>query len=203
MKRLMLVRHGESEWNASRRLQGQADIALSARGTAQAEALRPTLSALQPQRVVASSLKRARDTACLLGYPQAESDDRLREIDVGAWTGESIAGLLAAEGAAYRGWRAGTHTPAGGETWDAFKARTRACLHELLAGEDSRIAIVSHGGVIRAVLDGLLGLSPERIIPVGPGSLTMLQALTGNGRTELRLELFNFSPGGPLLDAPD
>jgi hypothetical protein len=89
MKRLMLVRHGETDWNTERRLQGHADIRLSERGRAQAQALRPTVHALCPDRVVTSSLYRARDTAALLGYPEAESRDELREIHVGDWTGKS------------------------------------------------------------------------------------------------------------------
>src|SRR5687767_11611144 len=105
MRRLLLVRHGESEWNAGRRLQGQADIALSSRGEEQARALRPVVTALRPGRVLASSLKRARDTAALLGFPDAELRDELREIDVGEWTGASIDELRARDGVAYSGWR--------------------------------------------------------------------------------------------------
>ena len=79
MKRLFLVRHGESEWNAVRRLQGQADISLSAKGEAQATALASTVAQLAPDRVVTSDLRRAYQTASLLGYPDAQRDHRLRE----------------------------------------------------------------------------------------------------------------------------
>jgi broad specificity phosphatase PhoE len=202
MKRLMLVRHGESEWNADRRLQGQADIALSERGQAQARALRPTIAALRPDRVAASSLKRARHTAALLGFPDAELDDDLREIDVGDWAGRNINDLLARNAEAYKAWRAGRHTPPGGEAWGSFTARTGSVVRELLAGDSRKILVVSHGGVLRALVETLLALSPEKIVPVGPGTLTMLQH-DPNGRTEFRLELFNFSPTGLLLDAPD
>ena len=203
MKRLMLVRHGESEWNSGGRLQGQADIGLSARGEDQARALGPTIAALRPERVFASSLKRARATAALLGFPDAEPEDGLKEIDVGAWTGEPIDDLIARDPAAYRGWRAGAYTPPGGEPWASFMARTGGFVRGLLDGDASQILIVSHGGVVRALLEDLLALPPERIVPVGPGSLTMLQHLKPDGRAELRLELFNYSPTGPVLDAPD
>jgi glucosyl-3-phosphoglycerate phosphatase len=202
MKRLMLVRHGESEWNASRRLQGQADIALSDRGRSQARALQPTVASLVPDRVVASSLKRARDTAALLGFPDAELDDDLREIDVGDWAGKNIDDLIAQDWRAYKAWRAGKHTPPSGEAWASFTARTGRVIRSLLDGHHRQILVVSHGGVLRALLEHLLALPPERIVAVGPGSLTMLQQ-GSNSRTEMRLELFNFSPDGPMLDAPD
>ena len=203
MKRLMLVRHGESEWNAARRLQGQADIDLSARGAAQAEALRGTIEALAPDRVVTSSLQRARRTAALLGFPEAEERDELQEINVGDWTGVPIERLIARDADAYRGWRAGTYTPPGGEAWSDFSSRAGGFVRALVEGTDERILLVSHGGVLRALLETLLSLSPERIVPVGPGSLTMLQHLRPNGREEVRLELFNFSPAGPILNAPE
>lgn len=203
MKRLLLVRHGESAWNAVRRLQGQADVALSPRGEEQAQALRPTIAALEPAHVLASSLKRARDTATLLGFPDAQPVDALREIDVGDWTGELVADLRARDRAAYLGWREGAHTPPGGETWASFKARTGGFVRGVLQADHGHILLVCHGGVIRALLESLLALPADRIVPVGPGSLTMLQHQHSNGRTQMRLELFNFSPFGPVLDAPD
>lgn len=203
MKRLMLVRHGESQWNAGRRLQGQADITLSHKGEAQAQALRPYVEALAPQRVVTSPLKRARDTALHLGFPEAEARDELREIDVGTWTGEAIGDLIERDAEAYRGWRAGRHTPPEGESWAAFKDRASRLAHETLSGPESRILLVSHGGVLRALLESLLDLSPDRIVPVGPGSLSVLQHARRDAADKIRLEVFNFSPGGPVLDAPD
>jgi probable phosphoglycerate mutase len=199
MKRLILVRHGESEWNAGRRLQGQADIALSRRGEEQARALQPLVAGLRPARVVASSLKRARDTAALLGFPDAAQEDGLREIDVGEWTGAAISDLVARGDGAYRMWRAGLHTPQGGEAWKSFKARTAGAIRAILDSAEGDVLVVSHGGVVRALLESLLGLSPERIVPVAPGSLTVLQCHS----PEWRLEIFNYSPGGPALDAPD
>lgn len=203
MKRLLLVRHGESEWNSARRLQGQADIGLSPRGEEQARALRSTVAALQPEHVVVSTLKRARDTAALLGYPDAARHDDLREISVGEWTGEHIDDLVARDAQAYKGWRAGTYTPPGGETWSEFKDRTGSFVRALIEAKHRSILVVSHGGVLRALLESFLALSPERIVPVGPGSLTLLQHKTAGDRSEVRLEVFNFSPGGPALDAPD
>lgn len=200
MKRLLLVRHGESEWNAVRRLQGQADIALSTRGERQALALADTIARLAPDRVIASDLKRARHTAALLGHGEAETDARLREIHVGTWTGRSIAEIIDAEPDHYRGWRAGEIAPPDGELWADFVARTRAAALSALESAE-RPLLVCHGGVIRALLQALLGLEPKKIIPVGPASLTVLAQKPGE--SGMRLEVFNHDPGGPVLDAPD
>lgn len=125
MKRLLLVRHGESEWNAARRLQGQADIGLSETGEAQAVSLAPTIAKLAPDRVITSDLRRARRTADLLGFPEAVKEPGLREVDVGAWTGREIETIIADEPDAYRAWRAGTFAPEGEKTG---KASQRALL---------------------------------------------------------------------------
>jgi probable phosphoglycerate mutase len=200
MKRLLLVRHGESEWNAVRRLQGQADIGLSEKGEAQARALAATVEQLSPDHVITSDLRRARQTAELLGFPEATPEPELREVDVGEWTGLNIGLIIANEPEAYSGWRAGTFAPPGGEIWADFAARTSAATRAAMAEAD-RLLVVCHGGVIRALLQTLLGLEPRRIIPVGPGSLTILA--NKPNETDMRLEVFNFAPGGPVLDAPD
>ena len=126
--RLLLVRHGQSEWNADKRLQGQADIALSGKGIRQAQTLAATINRLAPAHVLTSDLKRARHTAELLGYPDAEAGSGLREVHVGDWQGQRIADIIAADEARYLGWRAGTHTPPNGENWAQFVARTSSTI---------------------------------------------------------------------------
>ncbi|WP_113156435.1 histidine phosphatase family protein [Nitratireductor sp. OM-1] len=201
MKRLMFVRHGESEWNASRRLQGQADIKLSEKGREQARALRSTVEALKPDTSITSDLKRAFETAKLLGMEAPLPNPALREIDVGSWTGRSISDIRAEDADGYQAWRSGTFTPEGGEHWRDFVTRTSTCVMEALE-TSNRLLVVCHGGVIRALLERLVDLPPKRIIPVGPASLTVL-AERPSGSGSMRLELFNYSPLGPVLDAPD
>lgn len=201
MKRLMVVRHGESAWNASRKLQGQADIELSAKGREQAVALRETIAALEPDVVLTSDLKRAYETTLLLGVSNPTATEALREIDVGQWTGRDIADIRAKNPDGYQGWRAGTYTPPGGEAWSDFVCRTTGCVLNMFRSCD-RLLVVCHGGVVRALLEKLIDLPPSRIIPVGPASLTIL-AERPAGTANMRLELFNYSPLGPILDAPD
>lgn len=199
MKRILLVRHGESEWNAIRRLQGQADIELSERGIEQARALAPMVASFSPDLVLTSDLKRAANTAALLGYEDAVREPLLREQNVGAWTGMEITQLMADAPGAYAGWRAGTFAPENSEIWGDFRARVARGLEKALAVEAETVLAVCHGGVIRAALDDALGLAPARIIPVGPASLTILAFPKG----EVRLEVFNAKSFTPDIDAPD
>jgi glucosyl-3-phosphoglycerate phosphatase len=200
--RLLLVRHGESEWNAGRVLQGQADIPLSDRGRAQVSGLHPVIADLSPCRAVTSDLARARETADRLGHATARREPALREIDVGVWQGRAISDLIAQEPAHYAGWRAGTFRPDGGEDWTSFTARVSGALQsEIAQGDAKTLLVVSHGGVIRALLQSFLGLEPRRILPVSPASLTSLR-LAADG-TGARLELYNYRPTQPELGAPD
>jgi len=90
---LVLVRHGESTWNAEHRLQGQQDPPLSARGREQARAAARVVAGLglPAARIVCSDLSRARETAELLGLGAARLDPAWREIDVGRWAGRRAA----------------------------------------------------------------------------------------------------------------
>lgn len=200
--RLLLVRHGQSEWNASRRLQGQADIDLSEEGRRQADALCPVIDAIAPDRTISSDLKRVRETTQRIGAPSPEFTEGLREIDVGDWTGRTIDDLIADDPTAYAGWRAGTHAPPGGETWSDFVARIAGVIADQRAvSRYGTLLAVCHGGVIRAVIQHFLGLEPSRIIPVAPASLTALRL--GEESQAARLELFNYRPDGLDFDAPD
>lgn len=173
MTRLLLVRHGETEWNAARKLQGQRDIALSARGQRQASGLAAMVRTFVPARVVASDLKRTLQTAAALGYTP-ETDPRWREADLGTWTGEGIDALRQRDPDAYAAWRGGLLTPEGAESFDILKGRVVAATKELL-GSSETVLVVTHGGPIRAVCAHWLCLPPKRIVPVSPGSLTVLE----------------------------
>jgi probable phosphoglycerate mutase len=200
--RVLLIRHGQSEWNASKRLQGQADISLSETGREQASALRGVLAEIRPDRAIGSDLKRVRETVDRAWSGEVEFTPALREIDVGDWTGCAVPELMDADPDAYAGWREGTYTPPGGESWDAFKRRVSVvidCQRKRAAGEN--VLVACHGGVIRAILDHYLSLEPRHIIPVAPGSLTAIRV--PGGGSPARLELFNYRPTGLDFEAPD
>ncbi len=198
--RLLLVRHGQSEWNAERRLQGQADIGLSDLGGLQADALRPTIEEIGYCRAVSSDLERVRETAHRIGAENPRLTEELREIDVGDWTGRAIDEIQAEDEAAYQSWRAGTSTPPRGETWVDFVDRVIGVIEAERRVPCRNLLVVCHGGVIRAILQGYIGLSPAHVTPVAPASLSAFRL--GNGRPP-RLELFNYLPDSLNFGAPD
>jgi broad specificity phosphatase PhoE len=172
MERLILVRHGESTWNAEQRLQGQLDPPLSERGRAQARALEPLVASLgvPRERVIASDLARATETAELLGLEPAAFDPRWREIDVGAWGGRTAA-EIDAQGDELTNWRGGPRTAPDGEPWDLFAARVMDALDDLLA-QGGPWLVVCHGGCIRVATAHLTGADPLRLGSPPNGSLT-------------------------------
>lgn len=188
MKRMLLVRHGETAWNAAKVLQGQADIQLSPRGGEQALALAPILARWAPQEAWVSDLKRARQTAELLGWPHATLDPRWREADLGEWTSRRVQDLTAEDAVRYQRWRDGSEAPPGGESMSAFRERIGAAL-EALRDRSGDVLVVTHGGVIRAALGIALGLSADRIVAVEPCSLTVLDMSSSP-----RLLAYNLTP---------
>lgn len=201
--RLILLRHGETEWNIDKRLQGHDNSPLSERGIAQAKAIVGYIRALDPPRVVASDLGRARQTAAVIGYEHAPSDERLRELNMGEWTGEKKSDLIANKPQLYRDWRAGRYTPAGGESWDEFVLRIKTGLTDwVYKGTGDLLAIV-HSGVVRAACYSFLGLVPAQLEPVTPGTLTILEFDDVQSSVPPRLEAYNigsFVPDSAVAD---
>lgn len=197
MTRLIFVRHGETDWNAERRLQGQADMELSAGGLRQVAALRPIIMGLGAESAVSSDLRRTQATSIALGFSAPQIDPRLREADLGAWTARLIDELRAEDGEAYRSWRAGSYTPPGAESWDALLGRVSAVVDELVAAGGSRL-VVTHGGPIRAACLHLLDLHPRHVLPVAPASVTVIEV-----RHRPRLAVYNLTGRPPEIEAPD
>ena len=146
MTTLLLVRHGETDWNAERRWQGHADVPLNDRGREQARTLADRLAGERIDAIYTSDLGRARETAEILaarlGVPVVTDPD-LREIDVG-----SREGLTGDQG----------DRPWDGETHDAHAARMLGAVHRIAAGHpEERVLVVTHGGSMRRI-DEHLGL---------------------------------------------
>lgn len=160
----MLVRHGQTEGNASGRFQGQLDIPLNDLGHAQARALAPVVAALRPARVVASDLTRAQETAAALaslcGLP-VETDAALREIHVGTWQWKTPEEVLPEAPWFDEYLRAGRdfRRSESGETASEAGERVRGALLRLgdeRPGETT--VVVGHGLALRVGLSYLLGL---------------------------------------------
>lgn len=156
---IWLIRHAESEWNALGRWQGQADPALSERGRAQASALAERLASARLEALVSSDLLRARQTAEIVaraaGLPLA-CDARLRERDLGEWSGLTTAEIQLrwpAELARVQA-RDPAARPGGGESIRDVALRARGFFEELAReGATGRIGVVAHGGLIRSLCD--------------------------------------------------
>ncbi|HVB07030.1 MAG TPA: histidine phosphatase family protein [Acidimicrobiales bacterium] len=153
MARLLLLRHGESAWNAVGRWQGHADPPLSAHGEEQARRAGEALGGIG--RVVSSDLRRARRTAELLAAASVlgEAYPELRERDVGVWSGLTNSEV----DRDYPGDRAAGRTPPGWESDEALVGRVLPVLERLVTGDEAAVLVVAHGGVLRAVEHRLRG----------------------------------------------
>lgn len=162
---VLLIRHGETDWNALGRWQGNAPVPLNEIGLAQARALAQYLAA-QPQRIdviYSSPLPRARQSAEAiaeaLGLP-VRTDDRLREVNTGDWQG-----LTRAEAEAWDPERFAAHQAdwynvpiPNGESRRELQVRARAGFDDIIARHPgATIAIVSHGGTLGMLIESLLG----------------------------------------------
>ena len=170
MTTILLVRHGRTDWTDELRLQGQTDIPLNATGRSTSHLLRPLVQQHQPQSLVVSPAVRAVMTAEEISELSPVHDPRLQEAHLGSWEGMTPQQI----GPDYALWRAGKLVPPGGEAMTKVHARVKASL--LSAAElPGPVLLVTHGGVIRAMLDGLVGLRPENLVPVEPASLCVLE----------------------------
>ena len=164
--RLYLARHGESTGNAEQLIFGQRDYPLTEKGRAQACALGRSLEGARIERVVASPLIRALETA-RLARPNAaiETDARLMEQFMGRWEGLTEAEVLADNAPLWRAmladWTRDQAAPPGGESYSALSARVSLAVSEIIArGEDS--LIVAHAGVLAAMRELLLKTPREQ-----------------------------------------
>lgn len=158
MTELILIRHGETAWNAERRLQGHIDIPLSAEGERQARAMAAVVGAAGADSILSSDLARAVKTASpiadLLNLP-VRQDPRLRERCFGAFEGLLYDEIQHRFPQAWQQWQARdieARYPAGereAETLREFSARVEDVLQELaLAAPGRRVVIVTHGGFL-------------------------------------------------------
>ncbi|MCC5948956.1 MAG: histidine phosphatase family protein [Nitriliruptoraceae bacterium] len=182
MTRLVLIRHGQSRWNAEGRIQGQACEGLSTLGRAQARVTAAALASSYPDaRLVTSDLQRTRETTAPFELEfgrEAEVDARLRERAFGAWEGRLRRDVAVEEAARWTRFRAGDEVmdELGGETTDALVGRVTPVLRALLddAEPDEVVVAVTHGGPIWHGLHDLLDLPHPSLGGVANCSITEL-----------------------------
>ena len=167
MTELVLLRHGRTDWNAERRIQGQADSQLDSLGHRQAAAVAPVLAALSPSVLWSSDSDRARSTTSYLATAFALEpayDARLREYSLGHREGLLHAEFEASAPEEYAEFvRANWDAVPGAEKLAAVAARMTAVLADVASATppDGVAVVVSHGAAIRTAIAALLGWRPE------------------------------------------
>lgn len=200
VRQLVMVRHGQTEFNAGSRMQGQLDTELSDLGRAQAVAVAEVLGKRHPLLIVSSDLRRAYETAVVLGERTGSPlvvDERLRETHLGNWQGMTHGEVDAAAPGARVEWRNdATWVPHGGESRIDVARRSLPVVAELVESQsdwgadepDRPVVLVAHGGLIAALTAKLLGL-PADNWPVlgGMGNASWVQ-LSGHSAADASLE---------------
>ncbi len=167
MGTLLLVRHGETDWNAEGRIQGHTDIGLSEKGAKQARSLETRLAGLNIDAAYSSDLKRTSETAKLaLGERDVILNETpmLREYNKGAFEGMTLAEIKAQFPEEYPRYleKDLDYAPEGGETARDVSARMAGIIGRIKSDHlNETVLVVSHGGVLRAAMVSLLGMPLE------------------------------------------
>ncbi|WP_168704380.1 histidine phosphatase family protein [Gordonia paraffinivorans] len=210
VRRLILLRHGQTEYNATSRMQGQLDTDLSDLGVRQAHSAAVALAKRRPKAIWSSDLKRARDTAEALAQRTGltvRTDVRLRETHLGEWQGMTHHEVNAAMPGARVVWRDdATWPPPGGESRVDVAKRSTPLVDELIEmfpdwgvgdNPEAPVVLVAHGGVIAAMTAALLGLPVDNWPVFGGLANTSWVQLSGHGvpgaAPRWRLDVWNAS----------
>ena len=184
-KELYFVRHGETEWNAIRRMQGQWNSDLNDLGRRQADANGQFLQHLGIEQMVASPLDRTRQTAEIIDqYLQISfsTDARIKEWHCGDWSGEMWDQVPDKWPEEFAAWQADqfNYRGPGTENYPDMIARATPFLKELLANPYRKIAVVSHGMIGRVMVGTLLGMSPAEMLSFSQANDTVLHLTQRN-----------------------
>jgi broad specificity phosphatase PhoE len=162
---IVLVRHGETDWNRDNRFQGHADPPLNEAGRGQARALGAELAGAAFAALYTSPLRRASETARILSGAlglEPRVSDALQEVDVGSWSGLTRSEVEARFPEGYRRWLEYGHGWDDGETYEELGARVVAGLFRIAADHPhARVLAVTHGGPIRSALAAAAGVDFE------------------------------------------
>ncbi len=170
-KTIYFIRHGETEWNAIRRMQGQWNSDLNDLGRSQAATNGQLMSSLGIEALYASPLDRTRQTAAIINRSldlPVTFDDRLMEWNCGDWSGHlyaEVAERWPAEWAALQADRFHFRGP-NCENYPDMIDRAAPLLKSIVSQPETRIAIVSHGMIGKAMIGHLMGMDPEAILAI-------------------------------------
>ncbi len=198
IERLILWRHGLTDWNSAGRFQGQQDVPLAPKGIRQAAEAAPYLAAERPSAIYSSDLSRAMQTAAALAEltgMEVNADRRLRETSLGRWEGLDRAEVAARYPEELAAWQRGDEVHRGdGESAPEVADRATALLAEIVPGYDGTVVLVAHGGTHKALLARLLGLPEEHWMQLSPLANCRWSELRRGSRGSWRLHGHNVGP---------
>ncbi|MEU8242183.1 histidine phosphatase family protein [Actinoplanes missouriensis] len=166
--RVIVWRHGNTDWNAGGRVQGQTDVPLNDLGRRQAAEAATLLAAMRPDAIVASDLRRAADTAAALAALTGQTvshDQRLRERFFGVWQGLTTAEVAAQRPEEFARWRAGEDVVGGDvETLDDLGKRVADGLQDAARlAPGGLVVAATHGAAARQGIGHLLGWPIQQV----------------------------------------
>lgn len=183
LRRIVLLRHGDTVGNSKERFHGSSDIALSDEGRAQVLAASRELAREVFEIVVASPLRRSWESAQIVaGGAPVRLEAGFREVHFGRWEGMTAAEIEASDPVLYKDWQAkapGFEYPSG-ELRAEFKARVLASLESLQESGVNHALVVVHKGVIRTIAEHLLGAPIEAGIPALGESVSITRGSDGS-----------------------
>ncbi len=198
MLELLFIRHGQTEWNAIRRVMGRRPIPLNERGRGQAERLAEYLSNAGLRGIVSSPVERAKETAGIIASRhdglEVELDDGITEVGCGEWEGLDVDEMQRRYAESWRNYVEEPETMAypGGESNREIIARVGASVDAIAERfKDGRVAIVSHADIIKMALLHLLklGLGNLARFSIGNCSISLVRYYPGMGP---RLYILNY-----------
>ncbi len=191
MRQWILVRHGETDWNSTGRMQGQTDVPLNDLGRAQIQALARYLANTPIDAILTSDLGRSRETAeAIAAYHHGlavQPDPRLREISMGQWEGWTSDEISAKNPVEAERRRADpTHyAPPGGESSGDLAIRLRSLMEELERRDNQTIVLSSHGMALRVLICLALDIPVDRANSMWLENASISTLITHKGRIVL------------------
>lgn len=172
IQRVVLWRHGQTDWNLANRFQGHSDIPLNETGIDQARKAAPLLYGLRPSKIISSDLIRAKQTAQELANISRlpiHIDPGLRETNGGKWEGRTGAENRADDYEKFVNWLDGNDEPAGdfGERRSEIALRAVTAIESALEKEIETLVVVTHGGTARIIIGKMLGLPMTQWASIG------------------------------------
>jgi len=205
MKHLYFVRHGQTEWNAIARMQGQWNSNLNERGRGHADVNGQLLKTLGIEALFVSPLDRTKQTAEIINqYLKLEPtfDDRIMEWDCGDWSGEMYADIRVKWQTQWQALEADrfNYRAPNGENYPDMFERSSPFVEELLTTEHNSIAVVSHGMIGKVMVAYLMGYEPSQTLAIHQDNDLVFRVSVDGDKKDIAF----FTAGkGPIAGLPE